>query len=226
MASILAPVVYLVVLVGSLLLFSRYYRKRVASRLADDPWFPAHPDRDTYITLLQQTDPPANETLLKAALLRRAVADVHRIIRIRDDKGALNNLVQKGCVGDDLWTRFLATEKELEAEILEVIAEANSFREGWGQIIFNTASEIVNNEKTRESYVQLNKAKAAAASKSSKLSISSATPAPAAPAATSGPSTPAKVEASVPASEVPADAPSSPATPTGSISAKKGKKRK
>ncbi|KZV86556.1 hypothetical protein EXIGLDRAFT_680914 [Exidia glandulosa HHB12029] len=159
MASILAPVVYLVVLVGSLLAFSRYYRKRVASRLADDPWFPSHPERNTYVTLLQQTDPPASEHLLKAALLRRAVADVRRIIRMREDKPALNSLVQKGSVGDDLWTRFLATEKELEAEILEVVLEANSYREGWGQIIFNTASEMVANERTREMYTQLNKAK-------------------------------------------------------------------
>ncbi|EJD52930.1 hypothetical protein AURDEDRAFT_53703 [Auricularia subglabra TFB-10046 SS5] len=159
MASILAPVLYLVVLVGSLLAFSRYYRKRVASRLADDPWFPSHPDRDAYVTLLQQSDPPAPEVVLKAALLRRAVADVHRIIRIKEDKGALNNLIQKGAVGDDLWTRFQATEKELEAEIVEVISEANSFRDGWGQVIFQTASEIANNEKTREMYVQLNKAK-------------------------------------------------------------------
>ena len=131
------------------------------ARLADNPWFPSHPDRDTYVTLLQQRDPAAPEVLLKAALLRRAVADVHRIMRIKEDKGALNNLIQKGAVGDDLWTRFLATEKELEAEIVEVISEANSFREGWGQIIFQTASEIVNNEKTREMYANLNRAKTA-----------------------------------------------------------------
>ncbi|KAH7107495.1 Pre protein translocase subunit Sec66-domain-containing protein [Auriculariales sp. MPI-PUGE-AT-0066] len=159
MASVLVPVLYLAILVGSLLVFSNFYRKRVAARLAENPWFPSHPDRDTYVTLLQQRDPPAPEVVLKAALLRRAVGDVHRILRIKEDKGALNNLVQRGAVGDDLWTRFLATEKELEAEIVEVMSEANSFREGWGQIIFQTASEIVNNEKTREQYGNLNRAK-------------------------------------------------------------------
>jgi len=161
MASILAPVLYLVVLVGSLLLFSRIYRKRVASRLANDPWFPSHPERDTYVTLLQQSDPSASEQLLKAALLRRAVADVHRIIRIREDKAALNNLLQKGSISDELWTKFLATEKELEAEIVDVVAEANSFREGWGQIIFQTANEMVQNERTKDIYSQLSKGKSA-----------------------------------------------------------------
>ena len=96
-------------------------REQVAARLAENPWFPSHPDRDTYVTLIQQRDPAAPEVVLKAALLRRAVADVHRILRIKEDKGALNNLVQRGAVGDDLWTRFLATEKELEAEIVEVM---------------------------------------------------------------------------------------------------------
>ena len=33
MASVLVPVLYLVVLVGSLLVFSNYYRKRVACEL-------------------------------------------------------------------------------------------------------------------------------------------------------------------------------------------------
>jgi len=86
---------------------------------------------------------------LKAALVRRAIADVQRILRIREDKPALQNLLQKGSVGDDLWNSLLAAEKELEAEIVEVHAEANTFVEGWGQVLFQTASEMVANEKTR-----------------------------------------------------------------------------
>jgi translocation protein SEC66 len=64
---------------------------------------------------------------LKAALVRRAIADVQRILRIREDKPALQNLLQKGSIGDDLWNSLLAAEKEL----------------------FQTASEMVANEKTR-----------------------------------------------------------------------------
>jgi translocation protein SEC66 len=86
---------------------------------------------------------------LKAALVRRAIADVQRILRIREDKPALQNLLQKGSVGDDLWNSLLAAEKELEAEIVEVHAEANTFVEGWGQVLFQTASEMLANEKTR-----------------------------------------------------------------------------
>ncbi|PSR74160.1 hypothetical protein PHLCEN_2v10116 [Hermanssonia centrifuga] len=114
-----------------------------------EPYFPRHRERDIYVSLLQKTNPPAPDHLLKAALVRRAMTDVNRIVRLREDKPALQNLLQKGSIGDDLWASLLAAEKELEAEILETAAEANSFVEGWGQLIFQTATEMVHNEKTR-----------------------------------------------------------------------------
>jgi translocation protein SEC66 len=125
-----------------------YYVQMAASRQLE-PWFPSHPERDVYVSLLQ-CEPPAHEGLIKAALVRRAVADVHRIFRLREDKVALSNLLQRGSIGDDLWTSFLAAEKELEAEILEVVTEAETFKTGWGNLIFQTAAEIVQNEKLRE----------------------------------------------------------------------------
>lgn len=120
-----------------------------AKQLAVEPYFASHPDRDVYVTLLGKTDPPTHDALLKSALVRRAMADVQRVLKVREDKPALQNLLQKGSVGDDLWNSLLAAEKELEAEILEVVAEANSFVEGWGQVIFQTANEMIANEKMR-----------------------------------------------------------------------------
>ena len=117
-----------------------------------EPYFDSHPERNAYMTLLQKSDPPAPETLLKAALVRRAVADVHRVVRLREDKPALQNLLQKGSIGEDLWNSLIAAEKELEAEIMDVVSEANSFVDGWGSIIFATANEIIANEKTRHAF--------------------------------------------------------------------------
>lgn len=77
------------------------------------------------------------------------MADVQRVLRIREDKPALQALLQKGSIGDELWNSLLAAEKELEIEIMEVISEANSFVEGWGQVIFPTANEMIANEKMR-----------------------------------------------------------------------------
>lgn len=115
-----------------------------------EPYFASHPERDLYVSLLQQTDPPVHDALLRAALIRRAMADVQRILRLREDKPAAQALLQKGVIGDDLWQSILAAEKEVEAELLEVMHEANSFVQGWGQFIFNTAGEMVQNEKTRK----------------------------------------------------------------------------
>jgi Preprotein translocase subunit Sec66 len=88
------------------------------------------------------------------------MADVNRVIRLREDKPALQNLLQKGSVGDDLWNSLLAAEKELEAEIMEVVAEANSFVDGWGQVIFPTANEMIANEKMRTTFEQTAEVKA------------------------------------------------------------------
>jgi translocation protein SEC66 len=120
-----------------------------------EPYFPRHRERDIYVSLLQKTDPPTPEHLLKAALVRRAVTNVSRIMRLREDKPALQNLLQKGSIGDDLWNSLLAAEKELEAEILETAAEANTFVEGWGQIIFQTATEVLHAEKMRSIVEQI-----------------------------------------------------------------------
>jgi len=145
--DIWVPVIYVSLLIGALSIFSYFYRKRAAGRRKFEPWFSEHPDRDLYTSLVQQSAP---DTLLKAALLRRAVADVTRILRIREDKAALQVLIQKGSVGDDLWNSCLTAEKELEVEILEVMSEANTFRPGWGQFIFQSAGEIMHHDKIRE----------------------------------------------------------------------------
>lgn len=83
------------------------------------------------------------------------MTDVTRIIRLREDKPALQNLLQKGSIGDDFWNSLLAAEKELEAEILEVAAEANAYVEGWGSVIFQTATEMMHNEKMRSLVEQI-----------------------------------------------------------------------
>ncbi|KAJ1026750.1 hypothetical protein NDA16_002047 [Ustilago loliicola] len=161
--SIFVPIGYVATLVVSMLVFSRIYRKRSALNMAKtyQPWFPeGHEARDIYQTLVA-ADPPAPEAVLKAALLNRAMTDVRRIMRMRDDKQALGTLLQKGSIGDETMARFALAEKELEAEILDVVSEANTFREGWGQLIFPTASEMVAHLKHKEVYYEIQRQRAA-----------------------------------------------------------------
>ena len=63
------------------------------------------------------------ESVVRAALLRRAVEDIARIIQVRQAKQALNTLLQRGSVGEDLNQRFQRAEKEIEEELKDVVME-------------------------------------------------------------------------------------------------------
>lgn len=67
--------------------------------------------------------PRVPDSVLRAALLRRAVEDIQRLIQIRSSKQACQQLLQRGSVGDDLWQRFKRAEKELEEELKDVVQE-------------------------------------------------------------------------------------------------------
>ncbi|RYP06988.1 hypothetical protein DL764_002811 [Monosporascus ibericus] len=156
--SLALPFAYLFVLFGSLYTFSTIYRKRKASQSANlEPWFPPHLQRNIYLSLLhlepeegQEKAPKVPDSVIRAALLRRAVEDIQRIIQVRMSKQALNVLLQRGSVGDDLNQRFMRAEKEIEEELKDVVAEANALAPGWGQTIFQSANEINANTVLRK----------------------------------------------------------------------------
>lgn len=156
--GLILPVAYITVLTGSLITFSSVYRKRKAVQSATlAPWFPPHLQRNIYLTLLhlepeegQEKAPKVPESIIKAALLRRAVEDIQRIIQIRTAKQACSSLLQRGSVGDDLWQRFLRAEKEMEEELRDVVVEANGLAPNWGTTIFQSANEIYANSLFRK----------------------------------------------------------------------------
>lgn len=148
------PFAYVGILVGSLATFSSLYRKRKAGKfcpslplsltnqpltlspaksLSLEPWFPPHVQRNIYLSLLhlepqpgQEKATPVPDSILKAALLQRACEDIRRILAVRNSKQALSQLLARGSVGDDLWQRFLRAEKEVEAELRDVVEEVRS----------------------------------------------------------------------------------------------------
>lgn len=134
--GLLLPIAYLTILIGSFVTCSSLFRKRKLARSAQlEPWFPTHTTRDIYLSLLHMDPAEAADvsdekklskvpdSVLKAALLRRAVEDINRIIQIRSSKQALQTLLQRGSVGDELWQRFLRAEKEIEEEVKDVVNE-------------------------------------------------------------------------------------------------------
>jgi translocation protein SEC66 len=182
--GLLIPLAYLSILIGSLATFSSLYRRRKAQKSASlAPWFPPHLQRNIYLSLLHidpqdsSSTPEGSEkslnqipdSIIRAALLRRAVEDIHRIIQIRNAKPALQTLLQRGSVGDELWQRFLRAEQEIEEEVKDVVSEvclihhqplstfwnwlesqANALVPNWGQIIFQSANEIANNQLAKQ----------------------------------------------------------------------------
>ena len=99
-----------------------------------EPWFGPHLQRNVYLSLLHMDPENGDEStgkipdnVLKAALLRRAVEDINRLVQIRTAKQAISSLLQKGSVGDDLWQRFQRAEKEMENELRDVVMEVRSF---------------------------------------------------------------------------------------------------
>ena len=122
--------------------------------------------RNIYFSLHEPQEVKVPESVLRAALLRRAVEDIHRIIQVRSAKQACSTLLQRGSVGDDLWQRFLRAEKEMEEELRDVVMEvkmrqrhvcpfsnnvqANALSPNWGQSIFQSANEIAANSLLRK----------------------------------------------------------------------------
>ena len=154
--SLLIPITYLSILIGSMATFSYLYRRRqTLKKLRLAPYFPPHTARNVYLSLLHLPDaspekPKVPDSVLRAALLSRACTDVQRILTIRSRKPALSTLLQRGVVGDEIWQRLLRAEQELEAELKDVVAEANALAPGWGQTIFQSASEMVQNHILKE----------------------------------------------------------------------------
>lgn len=110
----------------------------IAKSASLEPWFGPHLQRDIYLSLLHLEPEPGKDKapavpdgVLKAALLQRATEDIKRILEVRNSKQALSNLLQRGSVGDDLWQRFLRAEKEIEAELRDVVQEVNLHPYAW-----------------------------------------------------------------------------------------------
>ncbi|KAG0330866.1 translocation protein S66 [Podila humilis] len=149
MSSVWLAVGYIGGWILSMRIFGYFWKNRKLAIYDAEPWFPENQAKKEYVNLLQQSEPEATEQQLMAALVRRAMEGVIRVLSMREDKQVLSRLVKQGTVGEDLWTEFTLSEKDLESEIMAVMQEANTFKEGWGQTILQNASEKVMQERNQ-----------------------------------------------------------------------------
>ncbi|RCH94123.1 translocation protein S66, partial [Rhizopus stolonifer] len=134
MSSLLLPTIYLGGCIAAMSAFSYVYRRATMIQ-SYEAWFPINTQKEEYITLLN-CDPAVPEHHLRAALLRRAMEAVRRLVQVQQEKPALQQLMKTGSIGDDLWREFNVAEQEITAELQEIAVEANTFKENWGQTIF------------------------------------------------------------------------------------------
>lgn len=95
-------------------------------------WFPPHLARDAYLSLLKldsQHQPkaagPVPKSMIKAALLRRAIEDIKRVEDLRNRKQACATLLERRSIGDELWHQLLRAEMEMEIELKCVVEEVH-----------------------------------------------------------------------------------------------------
>lgn len=240
--GLILPVAYLLVLGGTFVTFSTIYRKRKAVQSANlAPWFPPHLQRNIYLSLLHldpedasEKTPKVPDSVLRAALLRRAVEDIHRIVQVRSAKQACSSLLQRGSVGDDLWQRFTRAEKEMEEELRDVVMEANALVPNWGQHIFQSANEIAGNTILRKKVDDIQaqtdaekewwEKRRATISSDFMKELDAETPSLASPAATEGSSSKAPSVSTTDEDTVLVDAETPSGTPSAASKKKKGKK--
>ncbi|KAK4513669.1 uncharacterized protein ATC70_005673 [Mucor velutinosus] len=148
MSSLLLPTVYLGGCIAAMSAFSYVYR-RATMLQSMEAWFPINTQKEEYIALLN-CEPSVPEHHLRAALLRRAMEAVRRLVQVQQEKPALQQLMKTGSIGDDLWREFTAAEQEITAELQEIAMEANTFKEGWGQTVFSTAAQMLEHEKQKQ----------------------------------------------------------------------------
>ncbi|KAI7869764.1 Sec62/63 complex, subunit Sec66 [Spinellus fusiger] len=147
MNSLVLPAIYLGGCIAAMSAFSYVYRRITGSQMAE-PWFGINHEKEQYITLLN-CETPIPEHHLRAALLRRTMEAVRRLVEMQQEKPALQQLMRTGSIGDDLWRDFNMADEEIMAELQDIVQEANTYRENWGQTIFSTAAQMLEHEKQK-----------------------------------------------------------------------------
>ncbi|WBW71282.1 ER protein translocation subcomplex subunit Sec66 [Schizosaccharomyces osmophilus] len=151
MISIYAPLIYVAVLIGAMYGVSVFVRKSrtIPNEFVSEEWFGKNFVRSYFFQLLEQ-NPPVPDTIIKAGLVLRATEALRQLMRLKSSRMALNVLLNRGGVGDDLVRKFSRLEKETELELMDIAKTANSLQPGWNQFIFQSCNEIIENEKIIE----------------------------------------------------------------------------
>lgn len=123
---------WLIIIYVSKRIYSSWYRRQTEARR--NRWFGGHPEKDAYETALAlpegSGDQMIDEEKLRKLLLRRAMADFRRVLQLNQEKESLYNLMRSGAVSEDMWNNFKEAENDMQIEIFDLQAEAETFKQG------------------------------------------------------------------------------------------------
>lgn len=133
---------WLIILVIFKLAYNRYQRQKQAAK---KKWYPVHPEKEAYEALI--TNGEENEEVLRKALLRRAMTDIKRVWELQEEKEALHKLTRSGAIPESMWNSYKDADHDMQLEIYDLQAEAETFKPGWSQLILKEAAQLVQRER-------------------------------------------------------------------------------
>lgn len=133
---------WLIILVIFKLAYNRYQRQKLVNK---KKWYPVHPEKEAYEALI--TNGEENEEVLRKALLRRAMTDVKRVWELQEEKEALQKLTRSGAIPESMLNSYKDADHDMQLEIFDLQAEAETFKPGWSQTILKESAQLVQRER-------------------------------------------------------------------------------
>ena len=121
LVTTILPIVYIAGLLTVLVVVGRFIKSKSKSK--EQGYFPPHTQKLEYLELAEQypLDDKYGRQVLIEALMARAVESVRRVVRIRDEKPSLSQMVSTGMIGGQLLDKLNAAEIEIAKELEEVL---------------------------------------------------------------------------------------------------------
>lgn len=156
---------WVIILVIFKLAYNRYQRQK---QLTKKKWYPTHPEKEAYEELIAKGE--EDEEVLRKALLRRAMTDLKRVWELQEEKEALHKLTRSGAIPESMWNSYKDADHDMQLEIYDLQAEAETFKPGWSQSILKEAAQLVQRERELQMLRQQVKQEAAARSAAPNIS--------------------------------------------------------
>lgn len=133
---------WLIILIIFKLAYNRYQRNK---QLSKKKWYPNHPEKEAYEELIAKGE--GSDEVLRKALLRRAMTDIRRVWELQEEKEVLHKLTRSGAIPESMWNSYKDADHDMQLEIYDLQAEAETFKPGWSQAILKEAAQLIQRER-------------------------------------------------------------------------------